>query len=415
MPLRVLFFSHCHTLKGGAARCLLALLRTLPRDAFEPFVVVPRWGDVSRACENISIPCHECPPVWWVTDSGLDAWLYGMNRLPDAVGAVRDIIRREKIDVVHSNTAVAPAGAIAAALEGKPHVWHVREFVARPESGLDAGPLPIELLAGAMRSLSCRVVCVSHAISQAYFPGSPDAKLTVLHDGVDASAFYACSPGNDPVVLAIGATEAKGLSDLVKAAHILRTRGRTVRFEVLGTVEPPEYRKAIIRRLHEAGLTSIFRLAGYRDDVASCMTRARVFASPSHTEAMPGCVLQAMAAGLPVAATDAGGTREAVEHGATGLLSPVRSPEALADNIQSLLDGPDTAERMGQAGRARVCAGFDLERVNRDIGDVLLEARSAEPATAAAPLCELILRDVASAGPRTLLGKKWKLLRAFLR
>jgi glycosyltransferase involved in cell wall biosynthesis len=74
-------------------------------------------------------------------------------------------------------------------------------------------------------------------------------------------------------------------------------------------------------------------------------------------------VIEAMALGIPVVATDVGGTREIVEHGRTGLLVPAGDAAALAEAVLQLLNDPESARRMAQAGRARVEQEFDRKRL----------------------------------------------------
>src|SRR5688500_16637156 len=90
---------------------------------------------------------------------------------------------------------------------------------------------------------------------------------------------------------------------------------------------------------------------------------ADVFVSPSWAESFPYNVLEAMAAGLPVVATDVGGTAEAVEHGVTGVVVPPQDPGALTEAISGLLDDPERASRLGEAGRRRVDEQFGIERM----------------------------------------------------
>ena len=115
------------------------------------------------------------------------------------------------------------------------------------------------------------------------------------------------------------------------------------------------------RQIDEAGLDGRVVLAGSFDTVDDFLAAADVFVLPSLEEGMSRALLEAMAAGLPVLATDIAGNRAVVETEVQGLLVPVRDPEALAQAIDRLWSDPAFANLLGQSARARVEAEFTLD------------------------------------------------------
>ncbi len=110
----------------------------------------------------------------------------------------------------------------------------------------------------------------------------------------------------------------------------------------------------------------IWRGAVSQELVRESLRRSDVLLQASWAEGLPNSVLEAMACGVPVVATDCGGVREAVEHGVEGLVCPTRSPRALADALAALHADRALARRMGAAGRVRAEAEFALpEQVDR--------------------------------------------------
>jgi glycosyltransferase involved in cell wall biosynthesis len=103
-------------------------------------------------------------------------------------------------------------------------------------------------------------------------------------------------------------------------------------------------------------------LLGARADVPDLLARSDVFVLSSRSEGFPVSVLEAMAAGLPVVATDVGGVGEAVEDGETGFLIPAADSEALAAALERLLVDGELRRRLGAAGRARALRLFDVSR-----------------------------------------------------
>jgi glycosyltransferase involved in cell wall biosynthesis len=112
--------------------------------------------------------------------------------------------------------------------------------------------------------------------------------------------------------------------------------------------------------LRAQGLGDRVALLGDRHDVPALLAGADVFVLASRSEGAPLSILEAMAAGLPVVASDVGGVAELVADGATGLLVPAGEPAALARALARLLDDRALRERMGAAGRARARDRFDL-------------------------------------------------------
>ena len=111
------------------------------------------------------------------------------------------------------------------------------------------------------------------------------------------------------------------------------------------------------------GLDESLRLLGWREDIAALLSTMDVFALASRWEGLPIACLEALAAGVPVVATDVGGTADVVTHGRNGLLVPVARPEALAQAVVSLLQNEDARQRMAHAARASLGEEYDVERM----------------------------------------------------
>src|SRR5205823_13173952 len=106
-------------------------------------------------------------------------------------------------------------------------------------------------------------------------------------------------------------------------------------------------------------------LVGARRDVPELLAAADLFVLSSRSEGLPISVLEAMAAGLPVVATNVGGMPEVVVNGETGFLVPPAEPRALAEAVGRLLLDPELRQRFGAAGRRRAERRFDVARFHR--------------------------------------------------
>lgn len=112
--------------------------------------------------------------------------------------------------------------------------------------------------------------------------------------------------------------------------------------------------------LEAAGISDLAWLPGERNDVAEIMGGLDCFVLPSIAEGISNTILEAMASGLPVIATDVGGNADLVKSGITGQIVPAGDPEALAFQIVELASNPDEARRMGRRGRERVKEKFSM-------------------------------------------------------
>ena len=115
-------------------------------------------------------------------------------------------------------------------------------------------------------------------------------------------------------------------------------------------------------RIKELGLERSVLALGERQDVPTILAALDVFCLPSETEGMPMTVLEAMAAGLPVVASNVGGIPEVVKEGRTGLMVPPLEVEVLSTALLALAGDPERAREMGRAGRDRLLKEFSLEQ-----------------------------------------------------
>lgn len=121
--------------------------------------------------------------------------------------------------------------------------------------------------------------------------------------------------------------------------------------------------EAVKEMLQARGLQDFAWLSGNRSDVPEVLRGFQVFALPSLSEGISNSVLEAMATGLPILATDVGGNSELVTRGVTGLLVPNGDLHGMVQGLLQLASSPQCSARMGQAGRARMEARFSLRKM----------------------------------------------------
>ena len=122
------------------------------------------------------------------------------------------------------------------------------------------------------------------------------------------------------------------------------------------------------------GAADRVHLLGHREDVIDLLSAADAFALSSRSEGQPNCILEAMAAGLPIVATAVGEVPEMLDHGRVGILVPPEDPEALRDGLRRILRGAAATNGMGRAARERVLERYSLAGSMQLLEEVLSEA-----------------------------------------
>lgn len=192
---------------------------------------------------------------------------------------------------------------------------------------------------------------------------SSDINVCVNRPAID-TAQYKISPQTTgtPIILATGRLVwIKGFDYLLAALAQLNAEGIQFTAKILG--DGPLH--AVLKfSIYDMGLEGCVELCGAVPprDVIQYMQQASIFVLSSHEEGISNAVLEAMASGLPIVTTNAGGMAEAVRDGIDGFVVPVREIDALADRLRALLLDPDLRSVLGKNARARAIEEYDLER-----------------------------------------------------
>ncbi len=203
------------------------------------------------------------------------------------------------------------------------------------------------------------------------YPREATGKIEVIHVGIDPSMYQSAagSPAlhaGVPLIVCVAAHKPyKGLPVLIEACRILRDANVKFRCEVIGH---GPMRDALDRMVKEKGVADVIALVGPKpqDEVARKMAAAAFFVLPSiiagdgQMEGIPVSLMEAMASGRAVISTAISGIPELIDDGVTGFLVPPADPIALARAMQTLLASPDRAREMGERGRRKVRAEFEL-------------------------------------------------------
>jgi glycosyltransferase involved in cell wall biosynthesis len=300
-------------------------------------------------------------------------------RVDGALRLVR-LLRRERVDVLHTHTALAAnvLSRFAGRLAGTAVVSHLHianhfrpnRFARTVHRALDNGSA----------RLAARVIAVSESTRDALVAqGYPPRLVEVVPNGIDVDAEAARRgdglraelgvDGETPLVGEIGRLcDVKGQRELIEAIALVP--GVHAVFVGDDLEQGGAYRARLEALARERGAEARTHFLGYRSDAGAVLDQLDALVLPSWIEGMPLVVLEAMAHGKPVIATPVGGTPELVADGVTGLLVPPRDPVRLAAAIRELVSDPERRRALGEAARTRVEVDFSEAAMTRRILEV---------------------------------------------
>jgi glycosyltransferase involved in cell wall biosynthesis len=290
------------------------------------------------------------------------------------------LIRREKIDLIHAHIFTSNLwGRIAAWLTGVP--------VVTTEHNVDLWKKPYHFwMDRTLAGIGSKVICVSRKVEEFYLQKVPAlrSRTTVIYNGIDAD-FFKPDGKRDAARDRLGVPRERFLSgtvgrlvpqkrqqDFIEAVWKLKKSEKNIGGILIG--DGPE-RSKLEEKARALGLEREIIFAGFCDDTPALYAALDAFVLCSDREGFPMTVLEAMAAGVPVVATDVGGVSECVENEKTGLLIPAGDPDALARELLRLAEDPEFRKHLTERAGERVRREFSIrkmaERHEEIYGEVL--------------------------------------------
>jgi len=370
---------------GGAERSLLELIGGLPRDRYEPFLLIPGEGPLADRARSLGTTV--ITDGWPAPLLRLGRERTLMNRmlpilapaliLPLLIRVAR-VVNEEGIDLIHTNGIKAHLAAWPAACAYRiPLVWHLRDVLS---PGLLRSGL--RWITGWMPDL---VIANSKASAESTALGTPADRVRTIYNGLDTVEFAPHPPdpflrdalgiGRDDFVIgALGMlTPLKGHIHLIRALPRILEEVPGARLMIVGeemyvTAGHGGYRRVLIDEIRRLELEKKVVLTGRRDDVVRIYNTMDIVVLCSvRPESFGRVLVEAMSCERPVIGSDIGGPREIITRPEVGVLVPPADHEALSSTILELYHDPGRRLRMSRAARMWVRERFALERHVRDV------------------------------------------------
>ncbi len=357
MPILLLVFEY-PSLNGGE-QSILATLGHVQAAGYEVHAAAPPAGPLAGRLAKCSVQVH---PIHY-EESGTRRPLNELRK------SLAQIIDRVRPDVLHANSLSTSriSGPVAAEIR-VPSAGHLRDIMRLNDRVI------------ADLAAHQRLLAVSEATRRHYIAaGIPAEKIFTIYNGVDlikfrptlGTKFLHAELGiadKNKLVAAIGQIGLrKGFDVFLQAAKLVATKQSDVSFLIVGQrFSQKEESLRFERDLHELAARSPLRgrihFLGWRDDMQHLLPELTVLAHAARQEPLGRVLLEAAACGLPIVATDVGGTREIVGgEPPRVLIVPPDDPERLAAAVSKILTDPELRHGLGERARRQAESKFDVK------------------------------------------------------
>lgn len=337
---------------AGTERHVAEVIARLDRARFDPHLCCladsPRLAEMARCC-----PTRVYPVV--------SVWRPNGRR---QILALRRYIDEQSIDVVHTFAAKATIVGVLAATGSRARVV----ITSRRNMGYWYTAW-YRLLFRYLNRHTTRVLANSERVKRVVVEaeGVSPEKVDVLYNGVDLERYRPVDPAQAPVVgIVANYRPVKDLGLFLHAARVVAAEVPEATFLLAG--QGP-LRAELVRLAEELGIAARVTFTDGRGEVRDHLRRMSIGCLSSQSEGFSNAILEYMAAGLPVVATDVGGNAEAIEDGVSGYLVEERSAEAFARPIVELLRDGARREQMGRRGLERCRERFEMGGAVRRLED----------------------------------------------
>ncbi len=378
MRRKILFFDHIAILSGGE-RSLLEILKAFPWEEYQPILACPHHGPLTQEALKLGtrieiIPMHRTILGRRRDGISLFSLTWDLPKLLSTILRLRRFLATERPSLLVTNSQKAHIiGAFASFLTVTPLCWYFRDILPARLSRLilPCGLVPKRIIAisqAVARQFTvagrrwAKVVVVPNAVNLGGVPGFP-SKEQILRE--------LRLPPKSRIVGTVGQIARwKGQRHFIEAAKEVSLRLSGVYFLIVGDVlfDEIDYKKELLELVEDTAVENRVIFTGHREDVLSLMNAFDLLVHPPiEPEPFGRVLIEAMALGKPIVASNTGAAPEIVLNGQTGVLVSPGDSHALAEAVEHLLKNPEAAEEMGARGRHRAERLFSTHRLIQDL------------------------------------------------
>lgn len=335
MKTHILLVSHSSSLKGGAERSLLEIARKLKEKDYDVTVVTPARGSLSHALSQHSIANTSTYYSWSIIDNEQSAEYRETKKLKDFLQLknIQSLIRKEKPDVIITNSSVVPWFAYVAASEGIPHIWFMREQTKENR----AQYYPNNQAANNfIKKFSDRVVANSIFIKEYYEDALGINDIAIVYPEVEQSVLQYSKPleiADDEKlkILVLGTlSPSKNQMEVLEAISLLSKKTNAFHVTLMGATGSKAYEQKLISYINNRGINDFVTIERYKPNPYQTLQKNHVSIIPSIEEPFGRVTLESMLLQRLVIASDSGGNAEIIDNENNGYLYPIGDSKKLS-------------------------------------------------------------------------------------
>lgn len=337
---------------GGAEQIVLSLAKSLKENGSDVAVASP--GSDPYLFQKLK-------------ESDIKAFPLATQDRKWQIFEIAKVIKTFRPDIIHSHMFDANLpSTLASLISRKPIILTIHSTVYELETWKR------KLINALLSRCVSQVVAVSKAVAlKLNSAGVPANKIICIYNGVDVSQFMGdsknkfrqelCIPDDSRLMgMVANLRPAKDHEMAIKAAAMVIKKVPKTHFMMVGD-GVDKTAQALMRLREYLGVSRNVHFLGFREDIPNVLKSLDLFVLASKVEGLPVSIIEAMAAGLPVVASNVGGIAELIEEGITGFLVPPGDYNRLAEKIKVILQNPTLAKSMGIEGRKKILNNFSLE------------------------------------------------------
>lgn len=368
--MRVLYITNYGTMYGANRSLLNLMLDMRNRYEIEPFVLMPYGGELEKILKKNNIQYRILKHYIWQYETEENSPIFTpFVHIKEKIlnyylfRRCYNVIKDQKIDIIHTNTSIELMGAYLAKRMKVPHIWHCREY-----GKLDYNTAFIysKKYVSLQFEKAAAVIAISNSIAKYYknniFSGR---NIHVIYNGVDDTFSMNHFSSNDGVInfCCVGVLrETKNQLEVLKAVNILKNISESAFIvHFLGNGHE-SYIKQMEKYISVHGLKKYVKMWGYRKDVQDILKKMQVGIVPSLNEAFGRVTVEFMMEKMPVIGANTGGTVELIRNNIDGYLYQVGDCKDLARYMAMYLQNPKLIIEHGQNGYKKASVEFRKQK-----------------------------------------------------